>query len=235
MKIKVCGMCNQRNIRNVASLDIDMMGFIFWPESPRFVGDDQTLAHFLSTEPHLSVAHGAPKRVGVFVDTTIADIVWTATKYGLNCVQLHGHEDRKFVMELNDTLADTDSFDVEIIKAISVDGEEDLRQWSEYKDVVDMLLFDTKGPSAGGNGEQFSWDVLQAYEGDIPFLLSGGIGPGDVKKVLAFRHRRMAGIDLNSRFEVSAGLKSLDKLSYFVNEIRANEYPPVLEKWQDLG
>lgn len=225
-------MCNQRNMRDVASLDIDIMGFIFSPLSSRYVGDDITLAHFLTTDPRMAVENGAPKRAGVFVNAHTADVVWTVRQYGLNCVQLHGDEDRAYVMRLNDTLADTDNYDIEIIKTLSIHDEKDVKRWREYKDVVDMLLFDTKGVAYGGNGTQFNWDVLLAYDGDIPFLLSGGIGPTDVKKVLAFHHKFMVGVDLNSRFEISEGLKSLDKLAYFVNELRANEYPPpVLKKW----
>lgn len=217
-------MCDPRNIRTVATLDIDMMGFIFAPSSSRFVGDDSSLAHFLKTEPSLQVANGAPKRVGVFVNSRTADIAWNVDKYGLDYVQLHGDEDRAFVMRLNDTLVDSNNYDVEIIKAINVNDEEDVKRWREYKDVVDMLLFDTKGTAVGGNGTKFNWDVLQAYDGDLPFLLSGGIGPEDVDQVLSFHHKRLAGIDLNSRFEMSVRLKSIDKLAYFVNEIRSREY-----------
>lgn len=224
MKIKVCGMCDPRNIRAVAELDIDMMGFIFSPSSPRFVGESPALAHFLTSEPALSVKNGAPKRVGVFVNSRTADIAWIVDKYGLDYVQLHGNEDRAFVMRLNDTLADTDKYNIEIIKALSINDENDVKRWRDYKDVVDMFLFDTKGTVPGGTGMHFDWDVLKVYDGDIPFLLSGGIGPNDVQRVLSFHHKRMVGIDVNSRFEMSSRIKSIDKLAYFVNEIRAKEY-----------
>lgn len=217
-------MRDPRNILSVASLDIDLMGFIFCPSSPRFVGEDSALADFLKTEECLQTSNGAPKRVGVFVNTTAANITWCVDNYNLDYVQLHGSEDRDFVMRLNDILADSDNSNVEIIKALSVKDENDVKRWREYEDVVDMLLFDTKGTAAGGNGTQFDWSVLNTYDGDIPFLLSGGVGPDDAQQVLSFHHKRMAGVDVNSRFEAASRLKDVDKLKHFIDNIRAGEY-----------
>lgn len=223
MKIKVCGMRDPRNIRKVASLDIDFMGFIFCPSSPRNAGEESSLASFLRSEQVQPESENAPKRVGVFVNSDTAEIVRCVKSYGLDYVQLHGSEDRMFVSQLKNMLVDSGICNIGIIKAINVTDEEDVKRWREFKDVADMLLFDTKGKAAGGNGKHFDWNVLKAYDGDLPFLLSGGIGSDDVGDVLAFSHKRMAGIDLNSRFETAPGLKDADKLRAFIEQIRRNE------------
>jgi phosphoribosylanthranilate isomerase len=106
-----------------------------------------------------------------------------------------------------------------MMKAISVSCKEDIEAWRDYADCVDYLLFDTKCPTAGGSGQQFDWQLLDAYDGDIPFLLSGGIGPGDAPRVKAFSHPRCIGIDLNSRFELQPGLKDVDALRSFINSL----------------
>ena len=83
-----------------------------------------------------------------------------------------------------------------------------------------MFLFDTKCSSAGGNGEQFDWSILNDYDGDVPFLLSGGIGPDDVEKIKSFNHPKFAGIDLNSCFEIEPGLKDVEKLKKFISQLK---------------
>ncbi len=95
-----------------------------------------------------------------------------------------------------------------------------MKRWREYEGHADMLLFDTKCASVGGSGRKFDWSVLDAYDGDMPFLLSGGIGPDDADEVLAFRHPQCIGIDLNSKFEVSPAVKDVDKLKNFIEKIR---------------
>ena len=196
--IKVCGMREPDNIRAVETLGIDLMGFIFWPKSSRYV----------SERPAYLPTHC--KRVGVFVDEDLETVRRIADEYALDYIQLHGHESREYCAQLNG---------LKLIKAISVSGHDDIATYKTYEGLVDYFLFDTKCPSVGGSGQQFDWSVLSAYDGSTPFLLSGGIGPDDAERVKAFHHSKCIGIDLNSRFELSPGLKEVAALRKFLNEI----------------
>lgn len=196
--IKVCGMRDADNIREVEMLGIDMMGFIFWPKSSRCV----------SQRPDYLPKH--VKRVGVFVDEDPEQVKRLAADYGLDYIQLHGQESPAYIFQLGG---------LHIIKAFNIATVEDLQQTQPYEGLVDYFLFDTKGKSVGGNGEKFNWDVLDAYQGSTHFLLSGGIGPDDVANVKAFHHPKCIGIDLNSRFEVTPGLKDINKLKRFLEQL----------------
>lgn len=211
------------NIRAVAKLGIDLMGFIFAPKSPRYADADFSLMRYLVGHPELLPRNGNPERVGVFVNEEINEIKWAVIYYQLGYVQLHGNEDRAYIEELRSVLGSIMNLDVKIIKALSVESEDDVKRWRGYDGVVDILLFDTKGKAPGGNGTQFDWSVLNAYDGGIPFLLSGGIGPDDADRVLSFRHEMCIGIDLNSRFETAPGVKNADSLRTFIDKIRNNE------------
>ena len=103
--------------------------------------------------------------------------------------------------------------------AFNIATKEDLEQTKAYEGLVDYFLFDTKGASVGGNGVQFDWDLLADYHGQTPFLLSGGIGPEDAKRIRAFHHPQCIGIDLNSRFELSPGFKDINKLKTFIQAL----------------
>ena len=197
--IKVCGMRETDNIRDVETLDIDMMGFIFWPKSSRFVNQRP---NYLPKRV---------KRVGVFVDEDPEQVKGLAADYGLDYIQLHGHESPEYIFQLGG---------LHIIKAFNISTAEDLLQTQPYEGLVDYFLFDAKGKSVGGNGEKFNWDVLDAYHGSTPFLLSGGIGPDDATNVKAFHHPKCIGIDLNSCFELSPGLKDINKLKEFLKQVK---------------
>ena len=199
MIIKVCGMREADNIRAVEALGVDMMGFIFWPGSSRCV---RQRPDYLPQKV---------KRVGVFVDETAENIKRRFDEFELNCIQLHGHESPEYCAQLAPYL---------LIKAFRISCADDLLQTAAYEGLVPLFLFDTKGEKVGGNGEKFDWDVLSAYHGTTPFLLSGGIGPEDAERVKAFSHPRCVGIDLNSCFEVAPALKDTQKLSTFINAIR---------------
>ena len=196
-------MREAENIREVEALGIDLMGFIFWPRSSRYVNERPV---YLPTKC---------KRVGVFVDEDTETIKKKADDYALDFIQLHGHESPEQISHLLPLPSH-----LSIIKAFSIATTEDLRSVSDYEGLVDYFLFDTKGPSAGGNGVQFDWQVLDHYQGQTPFLLSGGIGPEDAQHILDFHHPRCIGIDLNSRFETAPGLKDINKLKAFIKDIQ---------------
>ena len=195
MIIKVCGMREADNIREVERLGIDLMGLIFWPKSSRYVSEKPDYLPIYC------------KRVGVFVDENIEQVKRTADEYQLDMIQLHGHEHPDYIRQLSGW---------KVIKAFNIATAADFALTEAYEGVADIFLFDTKGKSVGGNGEKFDWSVLSAYQGETPFLLSGGIGPNDVARVRAFHHPKCIGIDLNSRFELSPGLKDINKLQEFI-------------------
>ena len=181
------------------------------------------------------VAHYAPKRVGVFVDEMPQNIITRVVNFQLDIVQLHGHETPTLIRNLRRTLDPDIRPGIKFVKAISVSSREDIATWKDYADCVDFFLFDTKlspvvghdipatlGGVAhyGGSGRQFDWSLLDAYNGDVPFLLSGGIGPDDTQAVKDFHHLKCVGIDLNSRFETEPGAKDVERLRTFLQQIR---------------
>ena len=190
------------NIREVEALGIDLMGFIFWPKSKRYVAEPP---QYLPSQV---------KKVGVFVDASLEDIRQHIQDYQLDIIQLHGHETPDFIAQLS-----IFNFQFSIIKAFNIATAEDLAQTKPYEGIVDYFLFDTKAQLPGGCGEQFDWSVLSHYEGTTPFLLSGGIGPDDAERIKSFHHPRCIGIDLNSRFEIAPGLKDVNQLKDFISNL----------------
>lgn len=213
-------MRDPENIRAVAGLGIDMMGFIFWPKSPRYVQQLPSLTGMMPDRADDGIVAGKRcKYVGVFVDDMPQNIVTRVYNFHLDYVQLHGSESVTYIDNLRRTLVPDIAPDIKIIKALSIREADDVKRWRDYDGHVDMLLFDTKCKCVGGSGEQFDWSVLEEYDGNIPFLLSGGIGPDDAERVKAFRHPMCVGIDLNSRFETQPAMKDVDRLRTFIRSI----------------
>ena len=235
MIIKVCGMREADNIREVEALRPDWMGFIFWPRSSRYV----------SVRPAYMPEHS--KRVGVFVDQDIEEVRRIAADYALDIIQLHGQESPDYVRQLKQW---------PVIKAFNISHAGDLAATTPYEGAADYFLFDTKGKSVGGNGVKFDWSLLASYRGRTPYLLSGGIGPDDAPALRALFTddgafsvgsgsvaarclgsvaalcqgsvaalcqgsvaARCLGIDLNSRFETAPALKDIQKLKAFIQAL----------------
>jgi len=217
LTIKVCGMREADNIRAVEQLGVDWLGFIFWPKSSRHVSAKPA---YLPT---------VCKRAGVFVDEDIRTVRQVADDYALDVIQLHGQETPDYVSTLASLLHRREGRGgaVSIVKAITIPNaplsvcHDVIATSKAYEGLADYFLFDTKCKTVGGSGEHFDWTVLGAYDGHTPFLLSGGIGPDDAERILAFRHPRCVGIDLNSRFELSPGLKDVHQLREFIKKIRS--------------
>ncbi len=224
--IKVCGMREAENISAVSNLDIDWMGFIFYPKSQRYVRQISSNAGIIPDYSSLNEnadtkkTEGGVSRVGVFVDDMPQNIVTRVFNYHLDIVQLHGNESPVMIDNLRRTIDPDIRKGIKIMKAISVKYEEDIKRCNDYEGHVDYFLFDTKTPLKGGSGEKFDWSVLQAYDGPTPFLLSGGIGPDDVERVRDFNHPRCIGIDLNSKFEKEPALKDVESLRNFISKVR---------------
>lgn len=198
MIVKVCGMRDAENIREVEALGIDLIGFIFWSKSSRYVSEKPD---YLPTKC---------KRVGVFVDENIEVVKKIAQDYALDYIQLHGNETPDYCALLKGH---------KLIKAFNIATAEDFEQTKPYEGLVNYFLFDTKGKSVGGNGTKFDWSVLDDYHGTTPFILSGGIGPDDAARIRSFHHPQLAGIDLNSKFEDAPALKNIQKLKTFLEQL----------------
>ena len=203
MLVKVCGMRDADNIREVERLGIDWMGFVFYPQSSRFVSE---IPSYLPSEV---------RRVGVFVDADPEYVRQTVQEYSLDIVQLHGHESAEQVCVLRSILP----AGTKVMKAFNVESKTDLVQLKKYEGTADYYLFDTKASLAGGNGTKFDWDILSHYDGSTPFLLSGGIGPGDAELVRSFSHPMFMGVDLNSRFESAPAVKDAGLLRRFFYDL----------------
>ncbi|MDR3142878.1 MAG: phosphoribosylanthranilate isomerase [Tannerellaceae bacterium] len=213
MIVKVCGMRHPGNIRQVASIDINWIGFIFYRKSPRFLFLDHK-----EMDDELPAACRQPERVGVFVNASVEEMIETALQYKLDYLQLHGNESPDVCHTLYKR-------GYSLIKAFSIATENDLIQTKAYEDKAAYFLFDTKCEGYGGSGKRFDWAVLSSYTGKTPFLLSGGITPGSMEDVRQFQHPRLCGIDLNSGFETEPGRKDADKINSFVKEIRTINSP----------
>jgi phosphoribosylanthranilate isomerase len=227
MIIKVCGLREPENISAVASLDIDLMGFVFWEGSVRCVKSIPVHSGLIPDKADKGIKDSLKNRqigrVGVFVDEMPQVIMTHAYNYSLDYIQLHGNESAVYMENLKRTLVPDILPDVKMIKALSIREADDVKRWQEYEGIADMLLFDNKCTAHGGSGEKFDWSVLDSYDGNIPFLLSGGIGVDDADDILAIRHPQFAGIDLNSRFECKPAVKDIEKLKCFIKKIRNNE------------
>lgn len=198
MLIKVCGITEQDQLNQISEF-VDMTGMIFYPRSPRF------LANYIEGN--------ASNRVGVFVNETEEAIRKIADEHKLVVIQLHGSESPELCSALKT--------DFKVIKAFGIDETFDFETLNNYSN-VDHFLFDTQTKDHGGSGKQFNWQLLDKYTLNIPFLLSGGIGPEHISEVMNFSHPQFAGIDLNSKFEIQPGIKDIQKLKDFTNELRHN-------------
>lgn len=224
--IKVCGMRHPDNIRAVSQLPIDYMGLIFYPKSSRYVGMSSSGTGLLPDIADKAISglgnttvSSYINKVGVFVNASAQDIITHVVNFRLDAIQLHGSETSTFIRNLKATLIPDICPKIKFFKAISIASAEDFGKCSQYEGVVDMFVFDTKCAGHGGSGRQFDWSVLDGYKGNTPFLLSGGIGFEDAERIKNIRHPRLAGIDLNSRFELEPGLKDVELLKTFINKI----------------
>jgi phosphoribosylanthranilate isomerase len=203
--IKICGMLEPENILEVANLKPDLMGFIFYPASPRYA------AKILNPEIFTRVPPGI-KKVGVFVNTNFDEIKGTIRKYTLDMVQLHGDESPEICRQLSEA-------GNHVIKSFNIDST-GFKLCAKYIPYTNYFLFDASTSKYGGSGKKFDWEILNNYELGHPFFLSGGIAPGDVYNILEITNPAFYGIDLNSMFEVKVGLKDVKILKNFISDVR---------------
>lgn len=201
--VKICGLTEPGNIREVIQLSPDLIGFIFYSGSPRYISDPKSI-EFLK---HLTAK---PLIAGVFVNPTVQEIREINKIVHFDVIQLHGSESPGLCREIRQE-------GYAVIKAFGIRPGFDFSLTDSYRGCADYFLFDTGSPRLGGTGEQFDWDLLELYLGETPYFLSGGLTPdtrilpGDI---------RMAGVDLNSRFEISPGIKNIGFLQQFLKHFR---------------
>lgn len=203
MNIKVCGITEMKQLQQLDGLDIDFAGLIFFKDSPRYAGDKLSKKDVKKADFDL-------KKTGVFVNPEMIDVLDAIDDYGLEVVQLHGDESPEMCEDL--------SSEVEVIKAFRITGNEDIDALvAPYDAVCDYYLFDTGGLSEnlGGTGKQFDWSILSRAKIEKPFFLSGGISVEDAAKVKAFKHPDLFGVDVNSKFEITPGVKDMSKVLQF--------------------
>ena len=198
MKLKICGMKDADNIKEVAKLSPDFMGFIFYSGSKRFVGND-----FIMPEMPAEI-----KKVGVFLNDSVENILVKVKKYKLDVVQLHGDESSDLCRQMQKNVA--------VIKAFGIDEHFDFSLLNGYEDCCDYFLFDTKTKEYGGSGKSFDKNILKNYKSSKPYFISGGI---DSIPVLNTQYPIPFSIDVNSKFETSPGLKDINKLKILKDEL----------------
>lgn len=203
MNIKVCGITEMKQLQQLDGLDIDFAGLIFYKESSRYISDKISGKELKKADLDL-------KKVGVFVNPEMIDVLDAIDEYGLDVVQLHGDETPEMCEDL--------SSEVEVIKAFRVtDGSDIDKMVATYDAVCDYYLFDTGGlkETFGGTGQQFDWTILSKAKIEKPFFLSGGIAVEDAARIKTFKHLDFFGVDVNSRFEKEPGVKDMSKVLQF--------------------
>lgn len=216
LSLKVCGMQQPGNMIQVAELEPDYMGFIFYDKSPRYFNEE------------LPEIPAEIKKTGVFVNAGIEEILQKVSKYHLNAVQLHGDETAGFCKDLKIELQKPGNTP-ELIKVFPVGENFDFQELKAFEGIVDYFLFDTKTELRGGSGKDFDWQILKEYPSNTPFFLSGGIGPEHGKAIAELKNHffrigkpaLLYAIDVNSKFELKPGLKKLKELKDFKTQINS--------------
>ena len=155
------------------------------------------------------------KRVGVFVNEATSRIMELAIRHQLDFVQLHGNESAEQCAEIK-------ASGLGVVKVFQMDGHFDFPKLVPYKKNTDYFLFDTKSESYGGTGKTFDWNILNRYDQDIPFFLSGGLSVENINDAKAINGMNLHALDINSGVEISPGLKDIDKIKLLKNILTSN-------------
>lgn len=206
LKIKVCGLTDLHNTELISALRPDLLGFIFYSGSPRAV--------FASNDVFFSDIPIA--RVGVFVNERVEEILVITCMCKLRFIQLHGDESPEYCEHLKDCLAG-----IQIIKAFNIHQDFDFSQLKAYEEFCDCFLFDSNTKQRGGSGKSFDWKLLNKYEGETPFLLSGGLGVHNIDEALEqVVNENFWGIDINSQVEKIVGIKDIEQVKIIIKKVR---------------
>lgn len=211
IRLKVCGQ--RDNIAEVAALQPDYLGFIFYRKTPRYVNRDFQMPKL---NPEI-------KKVGVFVNETKEDVLKIASCFALDLVQLHGTESVDFCKEIV-------SEGLRVIKAFPVENELDQSLMEQYESTVDYFLFDTKTVQHGGSGRAFNWKVLEDYKLKPEYFLAGGISLDNIQELKEQDLSKLHALDVNSQFEIKPGLKDverIEKLKKQISQLELNVNSPM--------
>jgi phosphoribosylanthranilate isomerase len=206
LKIKVCGMTDPANVREICKYHPDYIGYIFYNRSVRYVGE--------VPDPELfSVVPGGVGKTAVFVNEYYERMIDLTGRYGIDNIQLHG-------MESPETCRTLRMHGNTVIKVFPGNEAKNSKLLSEYREVVDYFLFDSPVRTYGGSGRKFDWSALSGLSSDIGFFLSGGVAPEDTELIKAIDIPTLYGIDINSRFETEPGLKDPVMVGDFLKAMR---------------
>ena len=220
LALKVCGMRAEDNIRALLALPKppDYFGLIFVPSSPRYVGD--------SLSPEQLQPEWLSRAVGVFADASLDEALALMQRYDLSAAQLHGEETPEYCREFRRRFAqEQEAPDREqpakpaLFKAFSISDKRDMESVAGYEGAIDYALLDAKGAARGGNGVRFDWSALEAYSAPIPAFLSGGVASEHAGEIRSLSFPFLRGVDVNSRFEISPGIKDIDRVQDFTRRL----------------
>ncbi|MFT6747545.1 MAG: phosphoribosylanthranilate isomerase [Glaciecola sp.] len=200
LSIKVCGLKDESNIKEIDGLGVDYIGMIFYAKSPRFAGNSSLKLDTIKA-----------KKVGVFVNATYEYVKQIKKEFNIEVAQLHGSESPELCQQIK-------NLGLEIWKVFGIDDSFNFSILNDFSS-VDLFLFDTKSPLHGGTGMKFDWRKLDELNGKFKFMLSGGIGKEDVDTINHLSIRGLIGIDLNSKFEITPGHKNVPMLEEFISKI----------------
>lgn len=202
LTIKVCGMKNRSNILDIQNVYPNYIGFIFYNDSIRFVGDNFIV-------PNIKTC----KKVGVFVNDIENNVINKSFLNKLDYVQLHGNESPNYCLNIMNK-------GIKIIKAFGINEKFDFNKIKSFEETCSYFLFDNKTYNYGGSGKKFNWKKINEYNIKTPFFISGGISIDDIEAILSFSHPQFFGIDINSHFEINPGIKDVNKVNKFIKKIR---------------
>lgn len=208
MRVKVCGITQEEQLIKLPETGATFAGLIFYPKSPRYVLRQMTTSQ-IKKESNVN-------KVGVFVNASVEEVLHMVDECRLHMVQLHGDETPRYCEKIADYIS--------VVKAFRI-SESDNIAWriKDYMEVCDMFMFDTEGAGYGGTGKKFNWGKLHDVAVGKPYFLSGGIEPGDVEKLKEFgklpEAKGLFAIDINSKFEVLPGLKDMEKIKKFIQQL----------------
>lgn len=206
MKVKICGMKFPKNILEIGALQPDYIGFIFYPKSKRFVGEN-------FSQKSIEKLPKTIKKVGVFVNESVENILKIQKQFSFDTIQLHGDESVEMCSILQQN-------GIEVIKVFSVDNYFDFEKTKPFESVCELFLFDTKTEKYGGSGKAFDWKILEKYNLEKPFFLSGGLGLNNLKKIKQINHPQLIGLDFNSQLEDENYKKITEEVNELIQKIR---------------
>jgi phosphoribosylanthranilate isomerase len=210
--VKICGLSTTETIDAALGAGADMVGLVFFPPSPRYLGLDQAaqLAAHARGRGEIAVLTVDMDEAGI---AAIVEAVWP------DWLQLHGHEPPGEVAALKRR------FGRPAMKAIGIRDSADLAQAEAYRGVADRLLLDAKPPKGatrpGGNARAFDWAILEGFDPGLPWMLSGGLDPANVGEAVG--RTRPDGVDVSSGVESAPGKKDPDLIAAFIAAARAAE------------